>query len=72
MKGMPSAVTQLLAATNDDTLREAVATAGGFHRALHALSDRGIECQRDRDLEGIAAVIEICDRIEVLARCARP
>jgi len=65
---MPDPIDLLLAAADEDALRGAVAAAGGFHRALHTLFDCGLECQRIGDLEGIAAVIEICDRIEVLAR----
>src|SRR5689334_16808872 len=70
--GMPDPAAQLLAAADDATLLDAVAAVGGFHRALHTLFDYGLECQRAGDLDGIAKVIDTCDRIEVLARCAGP
>jgi len=69
---MSDPIDLLLAATDDAVLLDAVAAAGGFHRALHALFDYGLECQHDGRLEGIAAVIEICDRIETLARHTGP
>jgi hypothetical protein len=64
--------TPLLLAPDDDALRQAVMAIGGFDRARQAILDRAVKIQPFGSLEDYRALIAVSDRIEALARRAKP